>query len=161
MFPRVFTFERERASSRQMGIAIMADGGGSNLQIAMTIASALGLGALVPKIIELYHSRQKTEAETDKTLAETDRTEAETAKLRAETDELIRQAVAKQVQFILDDHTKQREMDRRTIEAMEKRINALETELKKVEAELRQERDRKADACRGCERLFSFGDPQN
>jgi uncharacterized small protein (DUF1192 family) len=48
-------------------------------------------------------------------------------------------------------------MDRRTIEAMEKRINALETELKKVEAELRWERGRRAAACVGCERLLPFG----
>lgn len=129
----------------------MADSaGGTNLQIALSVAAALGLGGVVTKVIESYFSKRRTSAETDKT-------QAETAKLRAETDELIRAAVAKQVQFILDDHTKTREMDRQTIAAMEKRINVLEAELKKVEAELRYERGRRAADCAGCERLLPFG----
>jgi vacuolar-type H+-ATPase subunit I/STV1 len=137
---------------------IMADSaGGQNLQIALSVAGALGLGTILGKIVEAYHNKRKSSAETDKTEAETDRTEAETAKLRAETDALIRAAVAAQVQFILDDHTKQREMDRRTIAEMGRRIETLETELKKVETELRYERGRQAKACIGCEKLLPFG----
>jgi uncharacterized protein YhaN len=126
---------------------IMADSaGGQNLQIALSVAGALGLGGILGKIIETYYGKRKSTAEIDKTEAETDRTEAETAKLRAETDNLIRAAVVEQIQFILNERDRLRE----TVESLERR-------LKKVEAELRHERARQAAQCTGCERMLPFG----
>jgi vacuolar-type H+-ATPase subunit I/STV1 len=138
----------------------MADGSsGSNLQIGLGVAGALGLGGIITKIIESYFGKRKTSAETDEAVARTDRTEAETAKLRAETDDLIRAVVARQVQFILDDHQKQREMDRQTIAAMEQRIQHLERELRDVGAELRNERALRSSVCGGCDKWPLFGAP--